>query len=68
MVLTLPKEAQDVLMDPQPMHRFGTPEVAQAVIFLASNNASFITGAILSIDGGATSNAQPYNPALSTSN
>jgi len=26
MVLTLPKEAQDVLMDPQPMHRFGTPE------------------------------------------
>lgn len=69
MVLTLPKEAQDVLMDPQPMHRFGTPEeVAQAVIFLASDNASFITGAILSIDGGATSNAQSYNPALSPSN
>ncbi len=25
MVLNLPKEAQDVLMDPQPLHRFGTP-------------------------------------------
>jgi len=62
-------EAQDVLMDPQPMHRFGTPEeVAEAVIFLASDKASFITGAILSIDGGATSNAQSYNPALSPSN
>jgi NAD(P)-dependent dehydrogenase (short-subunit alcohol dehydrogenase family) len=69
MVLTPPKEAQDVLMDPQPMHRFGTPEeVAEAVIFLASDKASFITGAILSIDGGATSNAQSYNPVLSPLN
>jgi len=69
MVLTLAKEAQDVLMDPQPMHRFGTPEeIAQAVVFLASDNASFITGTILSVDGGATSNAQSYDPALSPSN
>lgn len=68
MVLSLPKEAQDVLMDPQPMHRFGTPEeVAEAVLFLASDKAAFITGTTLSIDGGATSNAQSYNPALSPS-
>jgi len=37
-----------------PMDRFGTPEeVAKAVLFLASDDASYITGHALSIDGGA---------------
>lgn len=68
MVLTLPKDAQEVLLAPQPMHRFGTPEeVAECVIFLASDKAAFVTGTTLSIDGGATSNAQSYDPALSPS-
>ncbi|WP_318207184.1 MULTISPECIES: SDR family oxidoreductase [unclassified Streptomyces] len=36
-----------------PMGRFGTPEeVASAIVFLASEEASFITGAILPVDGG----------------
>jgi NAD(P)-dependent dehydrogenase (short-subunit alcohol dehydrogenase family) len=36
-----------------PMSRFGTPEeLASAVLFLASCEASFITGAILAVDGG----------------
>ncbi|WP_369143615.1 SDR family NAD(P)-dependent oxidoreductase [Streptomyces sp. R44] len=36
-----------------PMGRFGTPEeVAAAILFLASEEASFITGAILPVDGG----------------
>jgi NAD(P)-dependent dehydrogenase (short-subunit alcohol dehydrogenase family) len=66
MVLSLPQEVQDVLISPQPMHRLGTPEeVAEPVVFLLSDKASFITGAILSIDGGATSNAQSFDPALS---
>ncbi|MFD0849745.1 glucose 1-dehydrogenase [Sphingosinicella xenopeptidilytica] len=66
MVLSLPKEAQEMLMAPQPLHRLGNPEeVAEGVVWLASDRASFITGITLSIDGGATSNAQSYDPKLS---
>lgn len=68
MVLSLPKAGQDMLMAPQPMHRLGRPEeVADGVVWLASERASFVTGIVLSIDGGATSNAQSYDPALSPS-
>jgi NAD(P)-dependent dehydrogenase (short-subunit alcohol dehydrogenase family) len=36
-----------------PLGRLGEPEeVAQAIAFLASDQASFITGAILPVDGG----------------
>jgi NAD(P)-dependent dehydrogenase (short-subunit alcohol dehydrogenase family) len=36
-----------------PMKRAGRPEeIAQAILFLASDKASFITGQILSVDGG----------------
>ncbi len=39
----------------QPMGRVGKPEeVAAAITFLASDEASFVTGAILPVDGGAT--------------
>jgi 2-hydroxycyclohexanecarboxyl-CoA dehydrogenase len=38
-----------------PLHRVGTPaEVASAVLYLASDDAAFITGQALSVDGGAT--------------
>ena len=38
-----------------PMKRFGTPEeIAEAVMFLASPRASFITGTCLTVDGGQT--------------
>jgi NAD(P)-dependent dehydrogenase (short-subunit alcohol dehydrogenase family) len=38
-----------------PMGRVGRPEeVAKAVLFLASGESSFVTGACLSVDGGTT--------------
>jgi NAD(P)-dependent dehydrogenase (short-subunit alcohol dehydrogenase family) len=43
------------LLAHHPIGRFGQPiEVARAILFLASDEASFITGANLAIDGGYT--------------
>ncbi|MDO4880406.1 MAG: glucose 1-dehydrogenase [Capnocytophaga sp.] len=40
-----------------PMQHIGTPEdIAQAAVFLASESASWITGTILAVDGGLTTN------------
>jgi 2-keto-3-deoxy-L-fuconate dehydrogenase len=48
-------ESMEALRARQPMGRLGTPdEVADAVLYLASDAAAFVTGAVLAIDGGLT--------------
>lgn len=49
------KKVLDWLLKMHPVGRFGQPkEVANAILFLASDEASFITGANLAVDGGYT--------------
>ena len=44
---------RDALIEKTPMRRFGLPEeMAKAALFLASDDASYITGAELAVDGG----------------
>ena len=46
-------EEAEELMESIPMDRFGDPEeVAEALVFLASEKASYITGAVLDVNGG----------------
>jgi NAD(P)-dependent dehydrogenase (short-subunit alcohol dehydrogenase family) len=44
-----------------PLKRWGKPDdVADAVSFLVSDHASFITGEVLTVDGGSWLNKGPY--------
>jgi 3-oxoacyl-[acyl-carrier protein] reductase len=49
----LPEELQQAMLANTPLGRLGSPQdVAGAVRFLASDDASFITGEVLLVDGG----------------
>jgi NAD(P)-dependent dehydrogenase (short-subunit alcohol dehydrogenase family) len=55
MMDVLTPERQQELLAPQAMKRFGHPaEVAESVVWLISDRASFVTGAALPVDAGAT--------------
>ena len=49
----IPEQLRDVMLASTPLARFGEPQdVAGAVRFLCSDEASFITGEVLLVDGG----------------
>ena len=53
MTAALPEAARTALLSSIPMARLGQPEdVARAVAFFASENAGYITGQVLCVDGG----------------
>lgn len=55
MVSTIKEKQQELLKKTIPMQRFGKPEeVANLAVFLASDEASYITGQTFVIDGGLT--------------
>ena len=55
MTAGLPAEAKDAMLQQIPLARFGQPEdVAKAVSFLCSEDAGYITGQTLVVDGGMT--------------
>lgn len=49
----LPQDLKDTMMKFIPLGRWGQPqEIANAVTFLASDEAAYVTGQVLSVDGG----------------
>lgn len=53
MTEVLPESVKTAVVDQIPMKRFGvTDDIADAVLFLASTGAGYITGQVISVDGG----------------
>jgi 3-oxoacyl-[acyl-carrier protein] reductase len=53
LIRTIPEKVMQNMVAHTPLGRMGKPEdVAEAYVWLASDAASFITGTVLSVDGG----------------
>jgi 3-oxoacyl-[acyl-carrier protein] reductase len=59
------KEGVDALVERIPLLRVGSPQdIASTVAFLASDDASYITGQVIYVDGGITMQLSPKNAPL----
>ncbi len=57
MTAGLPESAKDALLSKIPLRRLGKPQdIADAVVFLASERASYITGSTIHVNGGMFTN------------
>lgn len=53
MLQSIPEKVINMMVEKTPLGRMGKPQdIANAYLFLATDEASFITGAVLSVDGG----------------
>ena len=56
------RQLSDHVNDLSPLPRAGTPEeIAEAIYWVSSENASFVTGITLKIDGGLSHNFNAYS-------
>jgi 3-oxoacyl-[acyl-carrier protein] reductase len=55
MVKKMPEKVLQAMCERTPMRRLGEPrDIANAYLFLASDEADFINGAVIRVDGGLT--------------
>ncbi len=53
MTAVVPQKVLDIMKDKTPLRRLGKPEdIASAYLYLASDDANYINGTVLSVDGG----------------
>lgn len=60
MTAVIPEKLRELAIETTPMKRAGSPqEVASVALFLASDDASYVTGVVLAVDGGRTTGLAP---------
>jgi 3-oxoacyl-[acyl-carrier protein] reductase len=56
MVASMPEKVITMMKEKTPLGRLGTPEdIANAYLFLANEESSYVNGTVLSVDGGVIS-------------